>query len=137
MAVTLVLLAAIVISLRTRDGMLVVTIDEPGAKVQVFSDKGLVETTRQVETGSITIPIAQGKHRLQVTKDGFVDFAEKFDIKSGSRESITVKLLAAAKPAVAAAKKAGKAGLPMPRRRQSPLSAPTRPGNTSGSGPNT
>ena len=67
----LVLLAGLVVSSRTKDGTLVVTVNEPDAEVQVLSEEGKVEITRKGEKGPITISVDPGKHRLKVQKDGF------------------------------------------------------------------
>jgi formylglycine-generating enzyme required for sulfatase activity/tetratricopeptide (TPR) repeat protein len=100
----LILLAVLVASLRTRIGNLVLTIDEPDVAVQVLSEEGKVEFARQVDQGPITIPVHPGRHRLQVTKDGFDVFAENFEIASGGSTPITAMLKPLTKPVVAAKK---------------------------------
>src|SRR5579872_2756134 len=64
----LVLLAGLVISLRTKEGTLVVTVNEPDAGVEVLSEAGVVEITRKGEKEPIRIEIVPGKHQLKVTK---------------------------------------------------------------------
>lgn len=89
----LILLAGIVVSLKTKDGTLVVTVSEADADVQVLNEAGQVEVTRKGEKGPITIAVDPGKHRLKVTKDGFEFFTQDFSIESGGKQPITAKLV--------------------------------------------
>ena len=89
----LILLAGVVISLRTKDGTLVVKVTEPEAEVQVLSEAGKVEITKKGEKSPLTISVVPGKHQLQVKKDGFEIFTDDFEIKSERKESITAKLV--------------------------------------------
>jgi hypothetical protein len=89
----LVLLAGPVISLRTKDGTLIVTADEPDAEVQVLNESGNVEITRKGATGPITFSVDPGKHRLKVQKDGFNLFTREFVIEAGGKQAITVKMM--------------------------------------------
>jgi len=88
----LVLLAGIIVSMRTQDGTLVVTVSETDAEVQVLNGKGQIEITRQGEKTPITISVDPGKHRLKVQKDGFTVFGQDFEIASGGTQPITAKL---------------------------------------------
>ena len=86
--------AAIVISVLTKDGTLVVDIDQPDAYVQVVNEQGTkVEIDCKGEKGHITISVDPGKHQLKVTKDGFEIFAENFEIQSRGEKTITAKLI--------------------------------------------
>ena len=87
------LLAGLVISLRTKEGTLVVKVNEPDAEVEVFSEEGKIEINRKAEKGPLTISVAPGKHRLKVQKNGFEIFTDDFEIKSGAKESITARLV--------------------------------------------
>jgi uncharacterized protein (TIGR03067 family) len=98
-----ILLAGIVISLRTKDGTLVVTINEPDAEVHVLSLEDKLEISRKGEKGLLTISVDPGKHRLKVEKDGFEVFGEEFEIEGGGTKTITAKLRRMPKKAVAAA----------------------------------
>ena len=89
----LILLAGIVVSLKTKDGTLVVTVNEPDADVQVLNEAGKVEVTRKGEKGPITIAVDPGKHRLKVSKEGFEFFTQDFTIESGGEQPITAKLV--------------------------------------------
>lgn len=88
-----ILLAGIVINLKTKDGTLVITVNEPDAEVQILNEEGKVEITRKREKGPITITVVPGKHGLKVQKDGFELFTDEFEIKSGGDKSITAKLV--------------------------------------------
>ena len=90
----LVLLAGIVITFKTDDGMLIVTVNEPDAEVQVLSELGKVECTRKGAKGPISISVVPGKHQLKVQKEGFVVVTKEFAIESGRKQSITAKLVA-------------------------------------------
>ena len=96
----LILLAGIVISLRTKDGTLVVNVNESDADVQVLNEEGKVEITRKSDKGPITISVVPGKHQLKVQKDGFELFTDNFEIKSAGKESISAKLVALKKTAM-------------------------------------
>ena len=89
----IVILAAVVLKLRTKDGTLVVEVDQPDAVVQVLSEEGKVEISRPGEKGPLTIAVDPGKHRLKVTKDGFQFFAKDFQVESGGRKTIRATLL--------------------------------------------
>ena len=90
----LVLLAGIVITFKTDDGMLTVTVNEPDAEVQVLSEQGKVECIRKGAKGPISISVVPGKHQLKVQKEGFVVVTKEFAIESGGEQSITAKLVA-------------------------------------------
>jgi tRNA A-37 threonylcarbamoyl transferase component Bud32 len=85
-------LAAIVVRLKTRDGTLVVTVDEPGAEVKVLSEEGAVEIVRRSDGSSLRIAVPPGEHRLSIEKDGFRVYAEQFEIAAGESTSIHAHL---------------------------------------------
>jgi len=89
----LALLAGLVISFRTKEGTLVVTVNEPDAEVEVLNEAGEVEIKRKGDKGPITISVDPGKHRLKVQKDGFEFFSKDFEITSRGTRSITAKLV--------------------------------------------
>ena len=104
-----ILLAGLIVSLKTKDGTLIVTVNEPDAEVQVLNEEGKVEISQKGEKGKITISVDPGKHRLKVQKDGFDLFTKEFEIESGGKKSITAKLVPVEdKPAVAEAVSGGK-----------------------------
>ncbi len=89
----LILLAVLVISLRTKNGTIIVEINEPGAEVQVFNEQGKVEITRKGEKSPLKISLAPGKHRLEVEKDGFSIYTREFSLATRGTESISAKLV--------------------------------------------
>lgn len=101
----LILLAGLVISLRTGDGTLVVKVNEPDATMQVLNSEGKVEVSQKVGKSALSISVDPGKHHLQVQKEGFELFSKEFEIESGDKKSITAKLTPLeVKPAVDASK---------------------------------
>ena len=91
--VGLIILAAVLFTLRTKDGNLVVEISQPDAVVQISNEEGKVEITRPGEQGTVSIAVDPGKHRLQVAKDGFQIFAQDFVMETGGNASIAAKLI--------------------------------------------
>ncbi len=85
------LLAGIVVSLKTKEGTLVVTVSEADANVQVLNEEEQIEVTRKGDKGPITIALDPGKHRLKVTKDGFEFFTQDFSIEAGVSQSVSAK----------------------------------------------
>ncbi len=88
----LAILAGIIFKLRTKDGTLIVEVDQPDAVVQVLNEEGKVEITRPGEKGTVTISVDPGKHRLKVEKDGFIVFGQDFEMESGGTQSIKATL---------------------------------------------
>jgi serine/threonine protein kinase len=98
------MLAVIIVSLKTKDGTLIVEVDQPDATVQV-DDKEVVHVIPKDGKGSVSISVDPGKHRLKVEKDGFADFGKEFEMKSGGKTPITAKLVPLEeKPAMVATK---------------------------------
>ena len=87
------ILAAVIFKLRTKDGTLVVEVNQPDAVVQVLDADGKVEISQPGGKGPITISVDPGKHRLKVEKDGFKFFAKDFEMESGGEKSIKAKLI--------------------------------------------
>jgi serine/threonine protein kinase/Leucine-rich repeat (LRR) protein len=103
---SLALLLAVVFKLQTKDGTLVVEVNEPDATVQVLDEQGKIEITRPGENGPISISVDPGKHRVKVEKNGFAVFGQDFAIESGVQQSIKAKLIPLeAKSAVATTKR--------------------------------
>ena len=82
-----------VVKLTTKDGTLIVTVNEPDAEVQVLTEEGTVEITKKGKKGTISISVDPGKHRLKVTKDGFSVFGQDFEIEAGGKQPITASLV--------------------------------------------
>jgi serine/threonine protein kinase/formylglycine-generating enzyme required for sulfatase activity len=96
---TLILLAGIVFSLRTKDGTLVIEVSEPDAEIQVHSDQPKVDIMRRGDKTPLSIEVVPGKYQLKVQKDGFELYTDEFEIKSGGRTPITAKLVRLPPPA--------------------------------------
>ena len=65
--------------MQTKDGTLVVEVNQPDAVVQVLDADGKVEVSRPGGKEAISISVDPGKHRLKVEKDGFQFFAKDFE----------------------------------------------------------
>ena len=89
----LFVLAGLAISLKTQDGTLMVSVNQSDATMQVLSDDGHIEISRKGENGAATMALVPGKHRLKVEKNGFELFTTEFEIESGSKKSISAKLV--------------------------------------------
>ena len=89
----LILLFGIIIKLKTKEGKLIVEVNEPGAVVQVLDEEGKVQITRKNEQGAITISVVPGKHQLKVEKDGFKVITKDFEIETNGKKTITAKLI--------------------------------------------
>jgi hypothetical protein len=99
-----VLFFGVVFTMRTPDGILVVTVDVADAEISV--DDGKV-TLRSPGEEAVEIEVVEGKHTLKVKKGGFHTFTREFSIESGGKETVSVELrpvarkVAAPKTAVA------------------------------------
>jgi hypothetical protein len=89
----LILFAAVIVKVKTKDGTLVVIVNEQDTDVQVLNEEGKVEITRKSETGPIAITVVPGKHRLKVSKNGFELFTQEFSLEANGKEQITAKLV--------------------------------------------
>jgi formylglycine-generating enzyme required for sulfatase activity/serine/threonine protein kinase len=85
----LLLFLGVVFTLKTPEGTLVVTVDEPDAEVLVDDEKVTIKSPGEE---SIEIEVMEGKHTLRVRKGGFQTFTEEFAIESGGKETISVEL---------------------------------------------
>ena len=89
----LAVIAGMVVTLLTKEGTLVVDVDQPDARVQVLDAAGKVEITLPGEAGHISIAVLPGKHKLRVEKDGFaVNTSEEVVIESRGTRPIRVHL---------------------------------------------
>lgn len=87
------ILAGVIYSVRTKDGTLIVEVDQPDATVQVLDTEGRIEIRQNGTTGKISIGVDPGKHKIKVEKDGFVAFGQDFELESGGNVSIRAKLV--------------------------------------------
>jgi len=90
----LVLLAVLVFRLKTPTGTIIIEADQPdiaGAVISVDEKQ-----TITLETGNGQEPIEiradEKEHTLKVTKGGFESFTQKFRVKAGATQIITVRL---------------------------------------------
>jgi hypothetical protein len=79
--------------LPTQAGVLVVTVGDPAALVQVLNAEGQVRITRPGQTRPLTVSVVPGKHQLKLHNDGFVLLAETIEIEPGGQRAITAKLI--------------------------------------------
>jgi len=91
-AMFLFILLGIVLSMRTKEGTLVVEIDDPEATVQVLGDEEKVLVQSKGDNGKLTLSVDPGKRRLRVEKDGLVLFTKDFVLAPGGKETIRVRL---------------------------------------------
>ena len=85
-------LGGIILKIKKPVGTLVVEVNEPGAVVQVFNEKGRIEIEREGGKGKLAISVDPGSYRLKVKKEGFSLFTTNFEIESGGKKSIPVRL---------------------------------------------
>ena len=88
----LIVLAGVLLMIRTKNGTLVVEIDQPDAVVEVLDEHGGVEIKRPGEKGTVSISVDPGKHRLKIEKNGFVVYGQDFVMESGGTQSIKATL---------------------------------------------
>ena len=88
----LAVLAFIILRLQTKDGTLVVEVNQPDAIVQVLDEGGKVEISQPGGKGAVSLSVDPGKHRLKVEKNGFQFFAKDFEMESGGTTTIAAKL---------------------------------------------
>ena len=86
-------LAFVILKLQTKEGTLVVEVNQPDAVVQVLDADGKLEIREPGGNGAVTIAVDPGKHRLKVEKQGFVVFGQDFEIDAGGQQSITASLV--------------------------------------------
>ncbi len=98
---SVLILAGIIVALKTNDGTLIVEIDQPDAMVQVLDAEGEVEINQKGGVGKVTLGVDAGKHRLRVEKDGFAVFGQEFEIENGGKKVISAKLMPLRAAAVA------------------------------------
>ena len=116
----LVLWAAGVFKIKTREGILVLEVNEPDAEVFVDGDSVSV-TWGKGEKGArtATINVPPGEHKIKVTKDGYSVVARKLTFKEGEREIFKARLEARDAPA-----EKSRALRPEDRHRKQPKSWP-------------
>ena len=88
----LAILAFVIFRMQTKDGTLVVEVNEPDATVQVLDADGKVEISQPGGKEPINISVDPGKHLLKVAKEGFQFFAKDFTMESGGTATIKATL---------------------------------------------
>ncbi len=91
-AAAAIVVLGVIVTLRTREGTLVVTVTQPGAAVEVLDEQGQIVVKLKSEKSPLVIGVEPGKGRIRVQKDGFVLFSQEFLMVSGGREAIKATL---------------------------------------------
>ena len=91
--VGLVAVLGVTVTLRTKDGDLIVEVDQPGAKVEVLDAEGTVLATGASGESPLTFSMEPGKHRMKVEKDGFVVHSEDVEITVRGKTMVRAKLV--------------------------------------------
>ena len=87
----LLLLAGVVFMIRTPEGTIVVRVDQPDAEISI--DDGKVTLKTPGDDQPVEVEVAEGRHKLKVTKGGFQTHTKEFTIKSGARDVFHVTLV--------------------------------------------
>ena len=90
--VALVSLPALIATLRTTTGDLMVEVNEPGATVEVLDAAGQVVATGTSGESPLAFSLEPGQHQLRIQKNGFLAYTRQTDMESGSRTSLTARL---------------------------------------------
>ncbi len=119
------LLAGVIFKVQTKDGILVIGVNEPNPTV--YMDGELVATTWDNAGKQAEIRARPGTHQVEVKKDGFTVYSDEVTLKAGGRQILTARLdkIPSHRPAPLAPPTAPKIPLPgrdkMPSRRPAPL----------------
>jgi predicted Ser/Thr protein kinase len=90
-ALAAIVLATVIFRVRTRMGVIVLTINEPGAQVYV-DDELKVTITSPSDKEPIQIEVPEGEHEMKVKKGGFVTMTRRFTLRPGTPAEIQVEL---------------------------------------------
>jgi serine/threonine protein kinase/Leucine-rich repeat (LRR) protein len=99
----LLVLLGVIFMLKTKDGTLVIEVNQPDATVQVLDPEGKVEISQPGGLEPISISVVPGKHRIRVEKDGFVAIATEVEIQTGQSLPLRARLVAKPKEVAASA----------------------------------
>jgi anti-sigma factor RsiW len=91
------LVAAVVIRMKTRDGVLVVEVNEPNA--DVFIDGNRVTVTWSDGGKKAEVRIRPGTHKVEVKKDGLTAYGEEVTLEAGGKKPIRATFKRFDKPA--------------------------------------
>ena len=85
-------LSCVLLTMRTREGTLVVEISDPEVTVQVLNEQGKLLIEQKAGAEKVEISVVPGKGKLRVVKNGVQLLAKEFSLVSGGRETINAKL---------------------------------------------
>lgn len=85
-----VLLLGLVLRVKTAEGTVVLDVDQPDVSVYVNGRE--IEIRVAGEKAPIQIKVMEGKHELQVKKDGFETVTRKFSYRKGDKVVVQVRL---------------------------------------------
>lgn len=94
-ALGLAVVLGIIATLRTKDGTLVVEVDQRGAKVEVLDAEGKIVVSGSGDE-KLVFTVPPGKHKVQVEKDGFKAYGEEIEMETRGRMTIRARLEKAA-----------------------------------------
>ena len=85
------LLSGVIFRVQTKNGVVVLNINEPGA--QVFVDEELkITLVSPSDKEPVKIEVPEGKHVMKVVKGGFVTETREFTLRAGTPQEIRVTL---------------------------------------------
>jgi WD40 repeat protein len=88
--VAIVLLACVLLTVRTSKGKVVIDIDQSGA--EVFVDGERIQIHLAGEKAPIEITVKEGEHELLVKKDGFETVTREFTYRKGKDTPVKVRM---------------------------------------------
>jgi cell division septation protein DedD len=86
------MLGIVVASLRTKDGTLVVEVDQPGATVEVRDAEGKILVTEASGGEPLVLTVPPGQHRVQVEKAGFKVYGESIELVTRGKATVWARL---------------------------------------------
>jgi WD40 repeat protein/serine/threonine protein kinase len=86
LAAIVLLLTGVVVYMNTDEGTLVLEVNEPDVKVTIDGREVRINSPRD------EIAVRVGRHNLRVEKDGFVAYADEFEVRRGGRVARTARL---------------------------------------------
>jgi serine/threonine protein kinase len=88
--VGLMVVAAVILMVRTPQGTIVLEIDQPGAEVSI--DRERITVNVPGDNKPVEIEKEPGQHTLRISKDGFVAVTREIELKSGKLPPIKIRL---------------------------------------------
>ena len=87
----LLVMAAILLKIKTPQGILAVEVDQPDATVVVDGDKNVTITTPTTKE-AVEVWLKDGKHGVTVARSGFQPWQREIVVKAGQREEVKVHM---------------------------------------------